>query len=106
MKTSDLPKAKLRTVVPSPEDGKSLGTPCEPGCRTPQGNLECHCSVCHRTMRGVRYFDDHRRDGECIDLPAMGLRENNGLWATPEGHTQRAKRSAVLAPTHDRESAH
>jgi len=55
------------------------------------GLSQAHCAVCHSTLRTVSDFDAHRRDGYCLDLEALGLGERDGLWATPEGHAQRAQ---------------
>lgn len=32
-----------------------------------------HCTTCHNTFSGVTGFDKHRKDGECINPPEVGL---------------------------------
>lgn len=69
-------------------DGKPLGSRCTGACLAP-ANSQCHCSVCHQTIRTVSDFDRHRIGGECLELTELGLVEVDGLWASPEGHAQR-----------------
>ncbi len=69
---------------------RPIGSRCTPDCRLPVRS-QAHCSVCHRTLSGVTYFDQHRRDGWCVDLPDLGLVEVDGLWSSPAGHAQRAQ---------------
>jgi hypothetical protein len=73
-----------------------IGTRCQPACHRPTGT-QSHCTVCHRTLGGPSYFDDHRRDGRCLDPTQMGLAEQGGLWTTPEGHASRARATEQLA---------
>lgn len=56
---------------------------CLPGCRTPT-QFQAHCSVCHRTFGGVTGFDDHRKNGECLDPVTRGYvqSERDGVWRT------------------------
>ena len=86
----ELPDARLRT------DGRPMGSKCTDSCKRPTQS-QAHCSVCHSSMRSVSFFDQHRMDGWCLDLPALGLIEVGGLWATPEGHAQRDASRAMLA---------
>lgn len=49
----------------------------------------CRCGVCKRTFRNLAGFDAHRPDRNgCGDPAAVGLVEQGGIWATPEGHAQ------------------
>lgn len=83
--------------VNAQDPSRPIGTRCTRGaCRFPKGS-EAHCSVCHQTMSGVSYFDDHRRDGRCVPLTDLGLVEQDGLWTTPEGHASRAASAERLA---------
>jgi hypothetical protein len=50
-------------------------------------------------MRTVTNFEDHRSGGRCLDLTSIGLVEEDGLWATPEGH---AAKDRLIAMTRDR----
>lgn len=72
------------------------GSRCGPECRQPAAS-QAHCSVCHRTLGGISYFDAHRCNGWCNEPAALGLVEADGLWTTPEGHQRRAADSARLA---------
>lgn len=85
-----LPNARLR------HDGRPMGSKCGPTCRPPTSS-QAHCSVCHQTMRAVGDFDDHRFDGWCLELAALGLAEVDRLWATPEGHRANEMNLAKLA---------
>lgn len=75
---------------------RHTGTRCGGSCRAPSPS-QAHCAVCHRTFSGVSYFDDHRRDGCCIDPTGLGLTDDGGLWSTPEGHERRRTDAARLA---------
>lgn len=47
----------------------------------------CRCGVCKRTFRNLAAFDAHGpHRGGCGDPTAVGLVEQGGIWATPEGH--------------------
>jgi hypothetical protein len=46
-------------------------------------------------VRSVTDFDNHRFDGRCLDLTSIGLVEDAGLWATPEGQAHHARLSAL-----------
>lgn len=83
---------------------RPTGSRCRPSCRRPSGT-GAHCSVCHRGFPGVGYFDQHRRDGYCIDPATFGLVEAAGLWTTPEGHEARALSAARLAELKTRNAA-
>jgi hypothetical protein len=53
---------------------------CRPDCHRPS-RTQAHCSVCHRTFSGVGPFDQHRRDGRCIDPATLGMAPNgHGVW--------------------------
>ncbi len=41
------------------------------------GNRTGHCSACHRNFDGIRAFDRHRRDGQCLD-DLIGLTDEAG----------------------------
>lgn len=88
--------ARLNLVGPMRADGTPGGTRCGANCRTPTGNM-AHCTVCHGTFSGVTYFDEHRRDGWCLNPVAIGLVLDDGLWATPEGHAARAVAAERMA---------
>lgn len=49
------------------------------GCRLPTPS-QAHCSVCHRTFSGVWGFDQHRKDGKCLDPVTVGFAERDGVW--------------------------
>jgi hypothetical protein len=91
----DLPRQFLPNA-PRSRDGRPRGTKCGPTCHRPIGP-QAHCSVCHALLRSVTDFDQHRYDGWCLDLTALGLVEVDGLWATPEGHAAREMDLAKLA---------
>lgn len=56
----------------------------------PPGSTACLCRCCGRTFRNLAGFDAHHPDRNgCGDPAAAGLVEQDGLWATPEGHAQR-----------------
>jgi hypothetical protein len=95
MRRTDLPRQEL-PHAPRHPDGRPRGTRCTDQCRRP-ASRGVHCGVCHATMRSVTDFDNHRSDGWCLDLAAIGLINVDGLWATREGHRQRAEDSARLA---------
>jgi hypothetical protein len=73
-----------------------IGSKCQTTCRPPSPS-QAHCTVCHRTFGGIRYFDAHRCNGWCLDPTNLGLVDENGLWTTPEGHERRAADTARLA---------
>jgi len=46
---------------------------CRCGARW-SGSNTAHCGAqCHRTFSGIRPFDDHRRDGVCVDPATIGM---------------------------------
>lgn len=49
---------------------------CTSECRAARGR-QSHCGSCHKTFSGLTVFDDHRKDGACVDI---GLTEKNGIW--------------------------
>lgn len=86
------------------------------GCETNWTALSwAHCPSCHETFSGVTYFDYHRSGGDCWqqrtaytqhtfrkrlendELSTWVLVKDDGVWATPEGHTDRALIGARLA---------
>lgn len=77
--------------------GRPIGSKCRSDCRPPIGDSQAHCSVCHCTLRAISDFDRHRRDGWCLDLPALGLVDVDRLWATPEGHAAAQRSRDLLA---------
>lgn len=79
---------------------RPIGSKCSTLCREPDES-HAHCSVCHATFRNVTCFDAHRSDGYCLDPEQVGLVEVEELWATPEGHADRAR----LASTRRAEAA-
>lgn len=70
------------------DDRKPQGTKCSEDCRTATGQI-CHCTVCHADFYGVTPFDMHRDSGYCYHPDTLTLELDEGLWATPEGHTSR-----------------
>lgn len=52
---------------------------CTTKCRRAAPS-QAHCGVCHRTFGGVKGFDEHRRDGQCLDPAARGMTQVNGIW--------------------------
>lgn len=46
-----------------------------------------HCARCHRTFSGVAGFDDHRKDGQCLDPATVGMSLLDGrsypVWGFP-----------------------
>lgn len=69
---------------------------CTVTCRKPSPAM-AHCkSGCHRTFGGVRGFDNHRRDGQCVDPATIGLVERDGIWRAPLSEED-AARLSVLA---------
>lgn len=95
------PKPTPRQALPDAprsRDGRPIGTRCRPGCRPPvAGTSQCHCRVCHSSVRALGQFDQHRQDGWCLDLAALGLVEVDGMWATPEGHAAADRARDLLA---------
>jgi hypothetical protein len=53
---------------------------------------EAHCTACHRHFRNVTGFDDHRRDGECLDPASKGYIRVGHTWGTPEAHSEAVAR--------------
>jgi len=92
----DLPRQELPDAPRGRDGGRPSGSKCRATCNAPLSS-QAHCSVCHQTMRSVTDFDQHRYDGWCLDLAALGLMEVDGLWATPEGHAAREMDLAKLA---------
>lgn len=67
----------------------NTATRCPRCDNTWTGLSACHCSVCHRTLSGIRLFDSHRRRDTCVDpatLHVQGepLRLVEGVWRGPE----------------------
>lgn len=98
-----MPNAKLipRQALPHAprsRDGRPVSTRCRPDCRPPAaGSSQCHCGVCHSSVRALSHFDQHRQEGWCLDLPALGFVEVDGMWATPEGHAAADRARGMLA---------
>lgn len=86
------------SAVPDSRDGREsgTGTRCRDSCQRPV-TAQAHCSVCHRTFRGIAHFDRHRRDGRCIPPADLGLVDDGGVWTTPEGAAARRHAAALLA---------
>lgn len=74
------------------------GTRCTPGCSHPRptGN-RCLCTVCHEVFSGVTAFDNHRKDGWCLDPSAIGLKlRENGVWGREMAQEDLARLRAVV----------
>jgi hypothetical protein len=71
---------------------------CARDCRQP-GPSHCHCAAasCHATFASLEAFDDHRRNGQCLNPASLGLVAVDGLWASPERHANNQRSAAVLA---------
>lgn len=54
---------------------------CTTQCPKLGATRAAHCSVCHLTFSGVRYFDDHRKGRQCKKPASLGLTEKDGVWA-------------------------
>lgn len=60
---------------------------CTETCRSPAPS-QAHCAACHRTFGGVKGFDEHRKDGVCLDPATRGMTEVNGIWRRDVGKPQ------------------
>lgn len=70
-------------------------TKCQPDCITPSPH-QAHCTVCHLTFGGVSGFDDHRKDGWCIDPTTLGMTQNErGIWRRPMSDEDRERFEAL-----------
>lgn len=67
-------------------------------CTTACGRITpswAHCGVCHQTFGGVRGFDDHRRDGHCLNPAELGMAPGDtGVWRIPISATDAARLAA------------
>jgi hypothetical protein len=57
------------------------------------GTVTAHCAGdCHRTFSGVGPFDEHRRDGKCLDPATLGMTLMPGrayeCWGRPSESNQ------------------
>ena len=61
-------------------------------CREKWSGLRrAHCTACHRTFNSTGGFDDHRKNGKCLDPEDLGMELRDGIWARP------MPESAILA---------
>lgn len=44
------------------------------------GLASAHCSACHETFTGVTIFGVHRRNGQCLKPPDVGLVVASRVW--------------------------
>jgi hypothetical protein len=76
-------------------------------CELPYGSRLCHCARCHQTFGSLGLFDSHQSVDYSRRFPvlcaqndgllALGLvRDNRGVWLTPEALVKRAKSAAQL----------
>jgi hypothetical protein len=91
------PNAQPLLDVPRSADGRPIGTRCGPDCRAPVGGSQAHCGTCHQTTRTTGDWQRHRQDGWCLNLASLGLVEQGGIWATPEGHVAADRAREMLA---------
>lgn len=63
---------------------------CTPTCRAPSPSM-AHCPTCHRTFGSVGGFDQHRKQGECLDPADLGMAERDGVWRTPMSDAARER---------------
>lgn len=66
--------------------GESGMTHCRDCHATWSGTRLAHCAACHRTFGGVSGFDDHRKDGQCIDPGTLKRPQHlvpHPKWGTP-----------------------
>lgn len=78
---------------------------CRPTCPTPTP-AQAHCPGCHRTFGGAWGFEQHRKDGACLDPGERGFQQVNGVWRQRTDRPQPAHwRSGPPdqqgAPTHE-----
>jgi len=56
---------------------------CTDTCARPTTS-QAHCPTCHETFAGVVFFDEHRKNGECLDPRVVrngGLtQDERGVW--------------------------
>lgn len=57
---------------------------CTAKCRKPAPS-QAHCTSCHRTFGGVKGFDEHRKDGQCLDPATRRMTEVDGIWRRDVG---------------------
>ncbi len=53
--------------------GESGMTHCRDCHASWTGTRPGHCTGCHRTFGGARGFDEHRKDGVCVDPETLGM---------------------------------
>lgn len=91
--------AKSTTSASAASERQTMTT-----CTTECGRVApswAHCAACHRTFGGVRGFDDHRRDGQCIDPSTLGMVEGDaGVWRVPLSEAAAARLTALSAGRH------
>lgn len=69
-------------------------TSCTTGCGRVAPSW-ARCAACHRTFGGVRGFDDHRRDGQCLNPADLGMtRGDAGIWRVPMTDADAARLTA------------
>lgn len=70
---------------------------CSDTCVRPTPS-QAHCAAlgCHQTFGGVRGFDEHRKDGRCLNPASLGMvRSDLGIWRTPMSDEARERLEAV-----------
>jgi len=89
---------------PSRHADGALPNRCGDDCVRPTPS-QAHCGArsCGRTFGGVKGFDAHRKDGNCLDPAMLGMVRNDaGVWRTPMTDEDRARRfPAAAAPVTD-----
>ena len=78
------------------------GTLCSktPTCTSPR-TIGYHCTVCHETFGGLSSFDNHRKDGWCLNPATLNLTiDELKVWRMPAsnsflalGRTRRATKN-------------
>ena len=63
-----------------------------PECDKPLPNRQSygHCAVCHLTFIGIRTWDDHRRNGQCINPETEPAKRK--WWQDAKGYWHRGDR--------------
>lgn len=67
-----------------------MNHPCRCG-RTWTSLTDAHCGSCHEHFANITGFDAHRLPCGCANPATVDLIKRDGVWATLEGHRQRAE---------------
>lgn len=74
-----------KPATASHQDADGAKNRCGVDCIRPTPS-QAHCGArkCHQTFGGVRGFDEHRKDGQCLDPANLGMALSDlGIWRRP-----------------------